>query len=137
MNNSKPAPWFVVLSCAAVLTTGVAGCGIMQQRDTEARVRGYFGLPRCGSLEGTNIQSAMLHQFPVGTASTKVQTSLFERGMGGDGASKIWRTNNILGCGPNDYSDGWFSKRRIGVWFVLDGQGEVTNIQVQSFSYGL
>jgi hypothetical protein len=127
-----------------MIVAGISGCigfGNVEQKKTEARIRHYFGLASSKSMNSTNIQSALLLQFPVGTPSFRVEASLAERGVGKDGKSMMWRpetnkwwTGNSLCCGPNDYSDGFISMRRIQVVFNLDQQ-KVKAIEVFSFSY--
>jgi hypothetical protein len=126
-----------VIFVGFILIFAVVGCGSIEQKKTETRIRHYFGLAPHEPLNSTNIQSALLLQFPAGTPITNVEATLTERGIGKDGNSMMWQTNSFLGCEPYDYSDAWFSMRRIQVNFDLDEQQKVKQIQVDSFDIGL
>jgi hypothetical protein len=132
-----------IIFAFSVLIGGVGCAGIK----TETRIRHYFGLTPHEPLNSTNIQLALLLQFPVGTPSVTVEASLAERGVGKDGKSMMWRpesnkwwTGNALCCEPRDYSHAWFSTfsmRHITVCFDLDEQQKVKQINVEIHDYGL
>ena len=134
---------FFLLSCIALLSS-VIGCASITKGRNEARIRNYFGLAAGQTFQDTTIQAALLSQFPVGTSSTSVESSLAARGLGKDGKSTMWRTETnqwttarALCCTPNDYNEDWLSMRRITVCFDLDENQKVKQIDVQSFSYSL
>lgn len=129
----------IVFCCLASLSR-VTGC----TGGAEARIRHYFGVAPNQPLQETTIRAALVSQFPVGTPSTVVETSLAARGIGKDGKSMMWRpqadqwrTNKTLCCQPFDYTDGLISKRRITVCFDLDEKQKVKQIEVESFDYSL
>ncbi len=122
------------------LVATVSGCA----SHTEARIRHYFSMAPSTPLTSTNIQSALLVQFPIGTPSATVKAALEKQGMGKDGKSQLWQVKpnslwngNSLCCGPDDYSSKWLLMRRMQVSFALDAQQNVKKIEVQIFDYGL
>jgi hypothetical protein len=132
---------YCLFLCIALLSS-IIGCASITKARIEARIRNYFGLAAGQTFQDTTIRAALLSQFPVGTPSTSVQTSLAARGLGKDGKSRIWRsetnqwsTSHALCCGPYDYNEEWISMRRIVVSFDLDENQKVKQINVESFSY--
>ena len=133
----------VFLLCCFVFLVGVAGCASRN----EARVRRYYGLAKGEPTQDAKIKAALLLQFPIGTPSTNVESSLAARGLGKDGKSVMWltpanklRSATALCCGPYDYEQHSFSvfpMRRLTVWFDLDEKQNVKQINVESFNYGL
>jgi len=132
---------YCLFLCIA-LSSSIIGCASINKARTEARIRSYFGLAAGQTFQDTTIQAALLAQFPVGTPSTSVESSLAARGLGKDGKSSLWRsetnqwsTSRALCCGPYDYNEQWISMRRIIVSFDLDENQKVKQIDVLSFSY--
>ena len=129
-------PCYFGPACIVFVAAGV-GCGSLEQKKTEARVRHYFALNSHEPLTDSVIQSNLLAHFPIGTPVNKLQTWLVGQGLGVDGHSMTWQTNQYVSYQVYDYSDAWFSMRHIQVTATFDGQQKIQNIQAQAFSYGL
>jgi hypothetical protein len=132
------------LSLCVALFFSAVGCKSITRARNETRIRNYFGMAAGQTFQDTTIRVALLSQFPVGTPSTSVESSLASRGLGKDGKSRIWRsetnqwsTSHALCCGPYDYNEEWISMRRIIVSFDLDENQKVKQINVESFLYSL
>jgi len=126
-----------ILLAGTILTTACVGCGALEQRKTEARIRNYFALGPSEPLTSPVIQSNLLAYFPLGTPVDRLETWLMARGLGVDGHSVTWQTNQYVSYHVYDYSDAFFSMRHIQVTAGFDGQLQITNIQAEVYSYGL
>jgi hypothetical protein len=124
------------LACVVLAAAGI-GCGSLEQRKTEARIRHYFALGSHEPLTDVVIESNLLARFPVGTPVNKLQTWMAGQGLGVDGHSMTWQTNQYVSYQVYDYSDAWFSMRHIQVTATFDDQLKIQNIQAQVYSYGL
>ena len=120
-----------------VLVAVLVGCASLEQRRTEARIRHYFALDAREPLTGSVIESNLLARFPIGTPVNKLQTWLAGQGLGVDGHSMTWQTNQYVSYQVYDYSDAWFSMRHTQVTATFDDQQKIQNIQAQIYSYGL
>jgi hypothetical protein len=114
----------------------ITGCADVEQKH---RVQNYFGLAADEQLNSTNIQTALLQQFPLGTLKVDVETALVKRGFGKDGHSEMWQTNGVLYCVPDDFEDSWFKlgMRRIDAGFYFDDQEKLKKIDVETYVYSL
>jgi hypothetical protein len=135
--------WLCIFAGIIFVFFVLIGCVGCAGHKAEARIRHYFALAPHEPLNDTNIQSALLLQFPVGTPSVTIEASLAERGVGKDGKSVMWRpeTNqwwagNALCCEPYDYSDGWWM-RHVEVCFELDEKQKMKRINAVIYNYGL
>lgn len=133
--------WFRWLFCfglaCVVLVTAWVGCASLEQRKTEARIRHYFAFNPREPQTGSVIESNLLARFPIGTPVNKLQTWLAGQGLGVDGHSRTWQTNQYVSYQVDDYSDAWFSMRHTQVTATFDDQQKIQNIQAQVYSYGL
>ncbi len=123
-------------ACIVFVAAGV-GCGSLEQKKTETRVRHYFALNSQEPLTDSVIQLNLLARFPIGTPVNKLQTWFTGQGLGVDGHSMTWQTNQYVSYQVDDYSDAWFSMRHIQVTATFDDQQKIQNIQAQVYSYGL
>ncbi|MGO9587278.1 MAG: hypothetical protein ACLP2Y_13870 [Limisphaerales bacterium] len=124
------------LTCV-VLVTACISCGSLEQKRTEARIRHYFALDSREPLTGSVIESSLLARFPIGTPVNKLQTWLAGQGLGVDGHSTTWQTNQYVSYQVYDYSDAWFSMRHTQVTATFDDRQKIQKIQAQVYSYGL
>jgi hypothetical protein len=133
--------WVQLLCCfglaCIILVAACVGCGSLEQRKTEVRIRHYFALGSHEPLTDTVIQSNLLAHFPIGTPVNQLETWLTGQGLGMDGHSMTWQTNQYVAYQVNDYSDAWFSMRHIQVTAIFDDEMKIKNIQAQVYSYGL
>lgn len=140
MNKLFPK-WFRLLcylglACVALLI-GCIGCGSIEQRKTETRIRHYFALDSRAPLTSSVIESNLIARFPTGTPVIKLEIWLAGQGFGVDGHSRTWQTNQYVSYQADDYSDAWFSMRHTQVTATFDDQQKILNIQAQVYSYGL
>jgi hypothetical protein len=146
--NRKIPKWFRMLcyfglACAIM----VAACAVVvvacisyshrEQAKTEARIRHYFGLRSGEPLTDSVIESNLLANFPLGTPVNKLEKWLSVQGLGVDGHSETWQTNQYIAYQVDDYSDGVLSMRHISVQAEFDDHLNVTNIQAYVYSYSL
>jgi hypothetical protein len=124
------------LTCV-VLVAACVGCGNLEQRKTEARIRHYFAVDSHEPLTGAVIESNLLAHFSIGTPVNKLETWLAGQGLGVDGHSMTWQTNQYVSYQVYDYSDAWFSMRHVQVTAYFDNQQSILNIQAQVYSYSL
>jgi hypothetical protein len=123
------------LACVVLVTVWV-GCASLEQEKTEARIRHYFALNSDEPLTDSVIQSNLLAHFPIGTPVNKLQIWLAGQGLGVDGHSMTWQTNQYVSYQVYDYASG-FWMHHIQVTATFDDRLKIQNIQAQAYNYGL
>jgi hypothetical protein len=127
----------VLIAVCILLVATCIVCSHLEQRKTEARIRHYFGIGSSEPLTDSVIKSNLLANFPLGTPVSELEKWLSGRGLGVDGHSDTWQTNQYIVYQVYDYSDAWFSMRHIDVQATFDEHLNITNIQTDVFSYSL
>lgn len=134
--------WFYVLG--GLLLAGIflivvvaAGCGSLQQHQAETRVRHYFTLAASAPLTDSVIVSALQARFPIGTPVNQLKTWLTGQGLGVDGHSSIWETNQCVYYQVEDYADAFLSMRHIQISVSFDASQKIQDLQASVYSYSL
>ena len=119
----------------------LAGCD--PQADLEQRTRRYFEMPASQHVNAVTIRSAILSGTPLGSSPEQVYAYLERRGIGKDGLSAYYPLNYLgakdkivclIGYNPKTLG---VVKNKFSVFFLMDRDQKLQDIQVQEWHTGL
>ena len=120
------------------LTVLLAGCSA--QGELEQRTRRYFEIPASQQVSAAAIRSAILNGTPLESSPKQVYAYLERRGIGKDGLSSYFPLNEKgeIVCRV-EYHPKTLDvvKNSFGVFFIIDHDKKLKDIQVQEWRTGL
>ena len=116
----------------------LAGC--TAQGELEQRARRYFEIPTSEQVSAKTIRAAILNRVPLGSSLTDVYRYLVAQGIGRDALSSYYPLNDkgeIVCRVEYNPKTPDVVKNSFGIFFVIDHDQKLKDIQVQEWRTGL